>query len=62
MGLYGIVKGVTKVVIGIVEGDISKIAKGVGQTALGTATTVVDAVLRRHEKIINNETDDVLDD
>ncbi len=62
MGILGIGKGLLKVVTGVAEGDVAKIAKGVGQTALGTITTVVSTVSGDTDEIVNNETDDVLDD
>ena len=61
MGLWGIGKGIGKIVVGVLEGDASKIVKGVAQTALGTVTTVVCAASGDGAKIVNNETDDVLD-
>ena len=61
MGLWGIGKGIGKIVVGVLEGDAGKIVKGVAQTALGTVTTVVCAASGDGGKIVNNETDDVLD-
>ena len=62
MGILGIGKGLLKVFTGVAEGDVAKIVKGVGQTALGTITTVVSTVSGDTDEIVNNETDDVLDD
>ena len=61
MGLFGIGKGLVKVVTGIVEGDIGKIAKGAGQAVLGTVTTIISTVSGDADEIVDNETDDVLD-
>lgn len=38
MGLYGIAKGVGKVITGIAEGDARKVAKGIGSIGLGIFT------------------------
>ncbi len=62
MGIFGIVKGVGKIIGGTLEGDVAKIAKGVAQTALGAVTTVASTFTGNTDEIVNNETDDVLDD
>lgn len=62
MGIFGIVKGVGKIIGGALEGDVTKIAKGAAQTALGTVTTIASTLTGNSDEIVNNETDDVLDD
>lgn len=62
MGIFGIGKGLLKIANGVADGDIAKVLKGVGQTALGITTTIVSSVKGDSDEIVNNETDDVLDD
>ena len=62
MGILGIGKGVIKIISGVIEGDLGKVAKGAGQTALGAATTIISTIKGDADEVVNNETDDVLDD
>ena len=62
MGVFGILKGLKKVVTGIVEGDGAKVLKGVVQTGVSVTTTIVSTVKGDSDKIAENETDNVLDD
>lgn len=40
MGVLGIVKGIKNIVEGVVEGDGSKIAKGIVKSGVGILTTI----------------------
>lgn len=56
MGLFGIGKGVAKIVIGAVSGDAEEIIKGVKKVAINTVTII--AVNEAEERLISDDDDD----
>lgn len=56
MGLFGIGKGVVKIVIGAVTGDAEEVVKGVKKVAINTVTTII--VNEAEEKLANDDDED----
>jgi hypothetical protein len=57
MGLFGIGKGITKIIIGVVSGDADEIINGVKKVVINTVTTI--AINEAEERLTND--DDKLD-
>jgi hypothetical protein len=56
MGLYGIGKGIFKIVKGVATGEGDEIIKGIKKTAVNTVTTI--ATNEAAERITNDDDED----
>jgi hypothetical protein len=56
MGLFGIGKGIYKVVKGVATGEIDEVVKGVKKVGINIVTTMVGN--EAHERIVNDDDED----
>lgn len=56
MGLFGVGKGIYKIVKGVVTGEADEIIVGIKKVGINLITTIV--VNEAHERLVNDDDDD----